>query len=259
MSKKILVGRHQHKLKTENNSKWKTHPRYKENRLDTPLSKKGMINAKREGIEVVRMHKKGIINLFDTKYIYTSPLQRCVTTALEIIKVIEKELKYKMLIRLEYQLSEGQVSCKIIRFEGLKAISVVPKYEVINGKKYYTEIDKKLKITNLFKLYDPYIDKGYKTTTNHKIESGPENATRIIKCVNKIINQEKKFIIMIGHASILYHTYNYFLQLKNVDGTRSMFNGDQERTGTLVGYEKKGDKYKIIYKPNNSYNLSGTK
>jgi hypothetical protein len=68
MTKKVFTFRHSLKLKTTNNSKWEKSDRYKENSFDTPLAPTGFKNAKRVGLELIKQHKNGIIDLTKTKY-----------------------------------------------------------------------------------------------------------------------------------------------------------------------------------------------
>jgi hypothetical protein len=180
---------------------------------------------------------------------------------LTIIKVIEKERGIKLKLRLNSKLMEGAGLCKIIKFVGDKIIPVTPKYAMNNGKKYFSELDSKLMFPEQCKRYSNYIDKNYKHITHHGIELAVDSASRIIKCVKEIVDNEPKLALICGHANLNYYCYSYFLQLDNVDNVRHIFNSDNTGTSLTIGYECQPSeknikkKYKLIYTPNNCFNL----
>lgn len=260
--KKIFCLRHAHKLKTADKKAWQNSARYKENALDTPLSKYGFENAKRVGLEYVRLHKKGLIDLTKTKHIYSSPMTRCCTTAIEVIKVVKAKLGHDLKLRINSNLWEGSGICKIIQFTGETTTSISPKYIIIDKKKYNTPFDKKLQFPYLLKHYKDYIDLKYNHITNHGFELPEVSAKRIVKCVNGIVKIEPHLVLIVAHANLNYHIYNYFLQIQALEDTRAIFNDDISSTTMTVGYEfnpnekDRKKKYKVIYKPNNKFNLS---
>jgi broad specificity phosphatase PhoE len=69
----ICLVRHGDRLDTNNYEEWQNSPRYKENSHDTPLSELGFA-------EILK-HKSHIP---EVDYIYTSPMTRCVQTALQL-------------------------------------------------------------------------------------------------------------------------------------------------------------------------------
>ena len=80
--KKIITMRHAYKLITESQTAWQKTQRFKENPLDTPLAEIGIRNARLGGLELIKQHKKGLIDLTLTNHIYTSPMTRCCQTAI---------------------------------------------------------------------------------------------------------------------------------------------------------------------------------
>jgi len=80
---KIYMVRHGDKLydTQEGKDNWEVSARYKENSWDVPLSNTGKINSAKIGKELVKIG-------FDKeiKYLYSSPLTRCIETSIEIIK-----------------------------------------------------------------------------------------------------------------------------------------------------------------------------
>jgi broad specificity phosphatase PhoE len=69
----ICLVRHGDRLDTNNYEEWQNSPRYKENSHDTPLSELGFA-------EILK-HKSHIP---EVDYICTSPMTRCVQTALQL-------------------------------------------------------------------------------------------------------------------------------------------------------------------------------
>ena len=183
MPKKVFTVRHALKLKSVDKPKWKANRWYKENFLDTPLAPIGFKNAKRAGLEFVNQHKKGILDITKTNYVYSSPMTRCTDTAVEIIKVVKEKLNHELKLRIDTRIWEGVGLCKIIKFVGDKPTTIAPKYIVLNGKKYHTELDSKLQYNYLAKKYKKYIDTTYKQHKDYGIELPEVSAVRIIKGV----------------------------------------------------------------------------
>ena len=79
----ICLVRHGDRLDTNNFEEWQKSPRYKENSHDTPLSELGFAEI---------LKHKGHIP--DVEYIYTSPMTRCVQTALQDHPFMEDLVSY---------------------------------------------------------------------------------------------------------------------------------------------------------------------
>mgnify|MGYP006449016553 CR=1 FL=1 len=82
----IIYIRHSERLDSKNKLKWKRSKRYKENPEDTPITKEGIKIAEKKTNIILEKMK-------DIDYIYSSPLTRCIETALVIKKSIKKKLK----------------------------------------------------------------------------------------------------------------------------------------------------------------------
>jgi hypothetical protein len=251
----LFTFRHGHKFNTEYPSKWQKSRRCRENPFDPPLSSGGKENAQKLGREFVKLHKAKKINLLNTQYIYSSPMTRCITTSIEVIKIIKKELGHTLQIRLESKLLEGFKMEPVTKFSGGGISFSTPEYYTMNGKKYYSELDAKLSFNNLCNDYSRYIDAEYDRMTNPKdtpFETKDKAAMRIIRCVLNIAKKEKLAIIS-GHANTNYYCYSCFI---GSDHNTDQFYNSQTATTKLVGYDLTG-KSRLMYKPNNKFNAAG--
>lgn len=106
--------------------------------------------------------------------------------------------------------------------------------------------------------YKKYIDFNYNKIKHIGIEPTEKSATRIIKCVNKLLKKEI-FLICVGHANLGYNCYNYFLNNKYPEKVKHLFNDNYKDTSKITGYEitinKKTNKSKaeLLYYPNNDF------
>ena len=82
----IAVIRHSERLDFTNKKKWEKSKRFKQNSLDTPITKNGEKIIKNAIDKILKKDFKNII------YLYSSPLTRCVQTSLIIKKLIKKNL-----------------------------------------------------------------------------------------------------------------------------------------------------------------------
>ena len=184
------------KLHPEN---WIKSKRFKQNKFDTPLNRK--IGEK--------VAKRSIHKLFETgfnkiKYIYSSPLTRCVQTALIIQKEIKKKFNQDIKIRIEYGLTELEKDKPVFRNN---------KFDYSN-KDY---LDSELKLENIVKNYGDYFDTSYKSIIDFseiKLEiSELPFYNRSINVYQKIkleINDENTIII--GDTIFMYIVYSYLAQ-----------------------------------------------
>ena len=257
-NKKIITMRHSYKLVTEDCLFWQNSQRFKENPLDTPLAEIGIKNARLGGLELIKQHKKGLIDLTSTNYIYTSPMTRCCQTAIELIKVIKEKLNHTIKLRIHSDLWEG-IDKKTIQFT--KNITKRNnKYILINNKKISKEYDSKLMFPYLSKKYKEYIDIKYNHIKLQGIEDIEVSAKRIINRVNKIAESEPNLAIIVAHANLGIFCYDYFLQVKNTENTPNMFYDSYKHTSIIAIYDmfisKSKNRYKLIYGPSNKFRIN---
>ena len=192
----ITIIRHSERLDHVNKKKWEKSKRFKQNSLDTPITKKGdkiAINA------INKILKKGYKNI---TYLYSSPLTRCIQTSLIIKKVIKKKLNIDLKIRIEYGLVEIEVP--FTKFEK-------DKFVVDSNINY---IDKELSINNLIKKYGNHFDKNYKSIIKYdKINfdksfvSGYNRIMKIFKKINEYVKNNNTIICT--HGGCLLGIYSY--------------------------------------------------
>jgi phosphohistidine phosphatase SixA len=187
---------------------WKKSKRYKENPYDEPLTIKGV----EETIQTAQQLLK-IIDINHFKYIYSSPMTRCMETAKNIIDVIKKETGKEYKIRIVYDLTEsvdlGYYAHAITFINKVQKLNYLMK--PIRDDDVITTIDEKLKFNNLVKKYKKYIDSDYKST--NPVDIDPKLR---IKNYTHIIDQiVKDNSIIVGHAGDPFFTlYHYIMQDK---------------------------------------------
>ena len=196
----IIYIRHSERLDSKDKLKWKRSKRYKENPEDTPITKEGIKIAEKKTNIILEKMK-------DIDYIYSSPLTRCIETALVIKKNIKKKLKKDIKIRIEYGLTEQ-------RFKSI---------ELNNGKFKYTNkkyLDNKLKLSNIINKHGNHFDNEYKSMYKFEdIDFDEEQLSFFNKSVKiyKKINSLKKNSIVCTHSWVIYAVYSYLI--KNLDWT----------------------------------------
>ena len=173
----IVTIKHSARLDKLHPENWKKSKRFKQNKFDPPLNRK--IGEK--------VAKRAIHKLFETgfnkiKYIYSSPLTRCIQTALIIQKEIKKKFNQDIKIRIEYGLTELEIDKPIFKND---------KFNYSN-KNY---LDSELELDNIIKNYGDYFDTSYKSIIDFseiKLEiSELPFYTRSIKVYQKIKSQIK--------------------------------------------------------------------
>ena len=97
------IIRHSERLDYYNENIWKRSDRYKHNKKDPPITKRGVIIAKDATVRILSDINN---NIRFYKYIYSSPFSRCIDTSIVIARSIEMKTKHKLLIRVEYSLRE---------------------------------------------------------------------------------------------------------------------------------------------------------
>lgn len=91
----MYVVRHSERLDKTSPDIWKASKRYKENPQDTPLSENGFKIAEKTIVDILKKDKREIGE------IYCSPAERCIQTALEFQKEIQKKKGILVPIRIE--------------------------------------------------------------------------------------------------------------------------------------------------------------
>ena len=223
--------------------KWEKHKRFKENRFDSPITNKGKKIARQAGEEIIKNDK----NIDDITYIYCSPFTRCIETALEIQKMLEKKLKKVILLRIEYGISETnfiRYCYELQNFKELKNNKLVLNID----KNELIYLDDKLKISNLLKVHKNKIDKSYKSFTKFKdmkyLDSNPlKGWDKRMKAFGHIWDLEKNnTYIIVSHGNAIKDGIGYIL--KNLD-FKGIENFRWESWCILTGFKEN----KLVYEP----------
>ena len=153
----IYLIRHSERLSQVDREAWEKTARYKVNNKDDSLTKNGKVIAT---TTMTNMCESGKITAKNIEYIYSSPFSRCIETCLIFQKVIEKLLKIKVLIRVEYGLIE--VSPNNNMYIKNNIIQLDNTIELLDDKLELENIYEKYGITHFDIDYQPYIS--YKKT-----------------------------------------------------------------------------------------------
>jgi broad specificity phosphatase PhoE len=251
-NEEIWIIRHLHRMNLDEPTKWKEHPRYNQNFLDSPLTNFGKRAAARSAKEIIQTSP----NIKKIKYIYTSPFTRCIETSLEIAKEIGKYTGKIVQLRIEYGLAE--------------AVPVHLEFLKVQNKTLFIDkvpiLDFKLSSNQIAKDYYPYIDSKYKSLYKKSdivMETVKESAERIVKVMNYLTNNYKNMIICTHQIPVtIANMYLYdrpyplaYLYVIN-PANKNKKDLDPKRLtsyGILSGFQKDGDRWKYIYPPNNDY------
>ena len=234
MSREIWILRHGHRRDYEPG--WHKHPRWKENFRDTPLSKYGFELAKKGALEFVKKSKA--VKEKKIKFIYCSPYTRCIQTAIEMIKVVKKEIKYDIKLIIVYNLGE---SGWYARYQD---------FDVKDGKIQLNKelIDPKMKPDYLKNKYKSYIHKFI--GSDIKDVTYDKELQTMLKTIISIENKEKKSFVIVGHLDTARIAYRYFYNDKKIPDWVS---GGPDHCNIMMGFSEKNNKYKMLYKPNNKF------
>lgn len=100
--------RHSEKLDFPTDERWKKHPRFSVNPYDSPLSENGFTLARKFISNLLHNNTKKY------RYIYSSPLTRCIETSLVFQRYILEKDGILVPIRIEYGLTEiGHNMCEL--------------------------------------------------------------------------------------------------------------------------------------------------
>lgn len=252
MVNNIFVIRHSNRKDKDKDEKneWLSSNRFKINKKDSPLSKFGIENCKNIANNLMKH-----TDVTKIKYFYSSPISRCVQTSFYVIDEINLKLGHKILLRIEYGLTDidDQPYVETFSFNGNKIQSepVKPPFG------WKTLIDKELYPTKLKKKYGKYLDPNYNMNKdsiinykNVKKEPTIVQIRRNIKIFNKLKN---KNTCLITHGFNCYIIYQYVLQKKSKqDILYNKFVGSKN-VGVTTGYQNNSKKIKIIEKPTNKF------
>ena len=236
MSFTCLV-RHGDRFDSNDYESWKNNPRYKENSHDTPLSDLGFK-------EILKL--EGHVPKIDM--IYSSPMTRCVQTAIQLQSFL------KVPIRLEYGITEpGRLVDDGHSLPDLingKFVKLQPDYDEVDGRFFYSNIDEFLYPEALFERY-PELDRTYKSfiqPQEHKFMDVLCNyGNRMVKIIN-YLSQKHDNVLIVGHSGLVTFGATYFT------GSASHFKlsqgpnggGGRKHTGLLVRHDRINKKTDLI-------------
>lgn len=266
MNKEVWIIRHGIRLDSTEKEKWEKTKRIKEHPCDTPLSEDGFKKAYQSGLELIK-NSKAIQNK-EVKYIYSSPLTRCIQTSVEIIKAVKDKLNYDIKIIIFYNLGESTDFPPILKFKGDKLSFLNPtNSDRIKFSKWSTKdnginwpnkpIDFKLRPSSLKKKYN-YIVKtiGKDIKINLKFT---DEVNRVAKAIVNINKREKGSYIIVAHLGTSWLAYKYFNQKNyNIPDIKNMlqipFHPNKENPyNIMMGFKQNKDGYDMIYEPNNKF------
>lgn len=235
--KEIWIIRHSHRRDYEPG--WDKHPRYKENRFDSPLSKYGFELAKKGASELIKKSKE--LQNKNIKYIYCSPYTRCIQSAIELIKEVKNKLNFDIKLIIVYNLGESGWWARYNDFK-------------FNGDDLIINkvlIDSKMKPDGLKKRFKQYITKIIgKTIKDVTYDNEIKTMTNAILNIN---NKQKDSYIIIGHLDTIRLGYKYFNQDKIIKKEPDWAKGGHEYVNIIMGFSENNKKFKMIYKPNNKF------
>lgn len=162
MVNNIFVIIHSNRKDKDKNEKeeWIKSNRRKINPKDSPLSLFGIENCKNIANNLMKH-----TDIEKIKYFYSSPISRCVETAISIINYIFDKTNHKILLRIGYGLTdyeEPQPYIETFSFTGNK-ISTEP---IKPPSGWKTLIDKELYPNKLKKKYHKYLDPEFNINKN---------------------------------------------------------------------------------------------
>jgi broad specificity phosphatase PhoE len=224
--------------------KWQNSSRYLENKLDEPLTKIGVIETMQTTEKLLN-----IIDINKYQYLYSSPLQRCIQTAICVAYIIKKQTNRDIKIRIEYGLCEQQ---------SMWNYEYVTNNNIILSETKNTEqksIDEKLRLDILIKKYKNYIDADYKSYISGDelySENSKITMNNFYKTINNLI-KNNKHIFVVGHGGAVFNHLYYYLTKENFN--KEVMHNWYPETNCKLGlnfvaiFETKNSKYKIVLKP----------
>ena len=187
------------------------------------LDKNEQLLAKKNGLELIKKSKS--IQNKELKYIYCSPTEQSIESAIEIINIIKEKLNYEIKKIIVYELSYNydmwphyyEDDNLIITKPTEKYINDIEKRHIKNGRTNYLTLPK---INNkLKKLHDNKYKKYISKKIGTKIKSYndfPEIITNLAKSIINIDDKATESYIILGDSqqmfNILNIAYKYFNQ-----------------------------------------------
>lgn len=186
----------------EKMEKWKKTSRYIANKYDDELTETGIRETKQTAFNLLNL-----INANNFKYIYSSPLIRCVQTSAIIVDTLRTyypDLDPK--IRIEYGLREDQ---NIGFFCPIQFVGKEMEY----GHFAETSIDSNLSPESIYAKFPNHIDNTY-TSLAPFAKVIPRNINHnildLVNTVDKITNENNNSII-VSHGGLTYYFLHMFL------------------------------------------------
>lgn len=252
----LIYIRHGHRLTMLPDNDWEKHPRYVENSRDDPLSNKGMMESFETGVKLTKL-----ININKYEYIYCSPFQRCINTAIQVMKGIMKKTEKKLKLRIEYGLQTLRIKDMTATFENNK----INLHYLDISHNNDVAIDKELHFTALVKKYGKYIDETYSSTVSEKKyynKLGSKKRIRYLIRTIKNITQKDKHAIVVSHGGINFVYPYYYLTKNSFDENRYITfrkETDNEFLTNFVSVFKKKlnkKKWKCVMEPKRIIDIS---
>ena len=203
----LWLIRHSERLDHVNKKKWRNSYRYKQNKHDTPLSKYGFKIAKKAAKKIYDKED----NIKDIKYIYSSPMTRCIQTSVVLQDYIREKTGHLPLIRIEYALRE------IYTVSELNYVTLsrgLFKEEINKDTFFY--LDDQLRLPNLYKKFRYRFDTTYKPFMSFEDVSLKDKNYRsaynkIVKTYRHIEKNDKHNKIISCHGGVLIPLHAYLM------------------------------------------------
>ena len=219
-TKTIYLVRHGFRYDQTENNTWNSSERFIENPLDTPLAEEG-----KKEIQKLLPHIDDKID-----FIYSSPMTRCIETALEIQK------KLNVPIRIENGLTEPWTHPFRSELKDGKFIRLKKNFLSEDERKYFTSIDKELYLKSLLKKYPGNIDADYKSLFKHTQVPLTEHEWEFGNRIIKVIEHVRPFhenLLFVGHRGLMAMGTPYISGDKT---EHDFFGGGPKYTGMMVKF-----------------------
>ena len=154
-----------------------------------------------------------LIDVNKHQYVYCSPFQRCIDTAIQVIKGVFEKTEKKLKLRIEYGLQTLRIKDMTATFENNK----IHLHYLDISHNNDVAIDKELHFKSLIEKYGKYIDGSYRSTVSEKRYYGKLGSKKRIKYLVRTIRnitQNDKHAIVVSHGGINY-VYPYYYLTKD--------------------------------------------
>lgn len=245
----LVYIRHGHRITMLPNNNWENHPRYAKNSRDDPLSEKGIVESYETGLKLTK-----IININRYEYIYCSPFQRCIDTAIQVMKGIMEKTEKRLKLRIEYGLQTLRIKDMTATFENNK----INLHYLDISQNNDVAIDRELYFVSLVEKYGEHIDKSYNSTISEKkyySKLGSKKRIKYLIRTIKNITKNNKHAIIVSHGGINYVYPYYYLTKDSFDEKRYIgFRKETDNsilTNFVSVFKKKEHKkrWKCVFEP----------